>query len=83
MATVMELIILKSHELFGFIAAIVCGMITYIVSLMVVESFEEEDLALLIQIRTVLPGKTKWIIDILYSLLLHFKDIDINKGADH
>jgi len=73
MGTVMEIIILHNHDLSGFIFSTVSGMFVYLISSLVLGTFEQEDYVLLQSVKAVLPGKTKMIADWLISLLAQFK----------
>jgi hypothetical protein len=73
MGIVMEIIILHNREMFGFIASIVCGMAVYIVSALVLGTFEKEDYILLENLSRVLPGKSKRFLDGVLAFVGHFK----------
>jgi len=73
MGIVMEIIILHNRELFGFIAALVCGAMAYLISAVVLGTFEKEDFLVLENLSRVLPKKSKPFLDSLLAFVGHFK----------
>jgi O-antigen/teichoic acid export membrane protein len=73
MGTVIKLIINYNDTISGFITSIVSGIIAYVISLVILEKFEEEDFILLEKAKSLLPGKTKLIIELAHTLLLRVK----------
>jgi O-antigen/teichoic acid export membrane protein len=73
MGIVMEIIILHNRELFGFIAAMVCGMAVYFITAMVLGTFEKEDYLVLENLSRVLPKKAKPFLDGILAFMEHFK----------
>jgi stage V sporulation protein B len=73
MGIAMEIIILHNRELLGFIMSIVTGMTAYIVSSLVIGTFEKEDYLLLQNLTRYLPGKLKKAVEGIISFMEHFK----------
>ena len=73
MGIVMEIIILHNRELLGFIASIIAGISAYLVSSLVIGTFEKEDYLLLQNLSRYLPGKLKTIMSGVISFMEHFK----------
>lgn len=69
----MELIILQNHELPGFVLAIMVGSVIYLVTALVLGTFEQEDYTLLQSARSAFPGKSKVVADWLVGLVAQFK----------
>ena len=81
MGIVMEIIILRNGEIPGFIISVLAGTVVYLISSLVLGTFEEEDLTLLGSARAVLPGRTKILIDHFSNLIIQFKGIPVVKEA--
>lgn len=73
MGIVMEVIILQNGEIPGFIISMVAGTVTYLISALVLGTFEEEDYKVLRSIRKVCPGPAKKFVDFCGSILRQFK----------
>ncbi len=73
MGTVMEIIILQNYQLLGFIAAVFAGGFVYLVSALVLGTFEGEDYTLLRSLERVLPGKSKQMVHWLVDFIAGFK----------
>jgi stage V sporulation protein B len=73
MGIVMELIILQAPGVVGFAVAIGAGAFVYLVSALVLGTFEEEDYRLLESARVAFPGKTKKGIDAMLAFVSQFK----------
>ncbi|MDD5673124.1 MAG: oligosaccharide flippase family protein [Chitinivibrionales bacterium] len=74
MGIVMELIILRAPNLFGYLAALISGGFVYCVAALILGTFEDEDYALLESVKKVLPGKSKRIIANLIDFIAQFKN---------
>jgi O-antigen/teichoic acid export membrane protein len=73
MGIAMEIVILQNGKIPGFILSTLTGIIVYLVSAVVLGTFEKEDYDLLQNIRRVCPGGLKKIVDFVYSILIQFK----------
>jgi O-antigen/teichoic acid export membrane protein len=73
MAIVMEIIILQNGALPGFILSIVAGSTVYLISALVLGTFEKEDYDLLHNIQSIAPGYLKVIIKGASELIMQFK----------
>jgi O-antigen/teichoic acid export membrane protein len=74
MGIAMELIILRNGEIPGFVFSVLAGCIIYIVSSLVLGTFETEDYTIMESIKGALPGKSKWIVDNMIRFLASFKN---------
>lgn len=74
MAIAMEIIIIQNNELSGFILSIFVGCFVYIISSLVLGTFEEEDYDLLTTIEHMSPGKFKYIVASIRNILGNFKN---------
>ncbi len=70
----MEIVVLKNNEIPGLILSVIVGIIVYLICSLVLGTFEEEDYSLLESIKDVLPGKAKYLMDILINFISQFKD---------
>jgi hypothetical protein len=73
MGITMEVILLQNNEIPGFILSILAGCSVYIVSSLVLGTFENEDYIILRSVRTVFPGKSKSIVDFVIAGISSFK----------
>lgn len=73
MAIAMEIILIQNSEIPGFLISLVTGGVVYVISSLVLGTFEEEDYILLRSVKTVLPGKTKNIMESIINILSNFK----------
>jgi O-antigen/teichoic acid export membrane protein len=73
MGTVMEIVILQNYQLLGFVVAVVAGAFVYLVSALVLGTFEGEDYTLLRSLERVLPGKSKRVVHWLVDFIASFK----------
>ena len=73
MGIVMEVIILQNGAIPGFIIATLAGGMVYLISALVLGTFEKEDYALLQSAKKVCPGSVKNIIDLICSMIAQFK----------
>lgn len=80
MGIAMEIIILQNGDIPGFILSIITGGIIYIISSLVLGTFEVEDYAILESVKTVLPGRTKKTMEMLINFVSSFKQN--GKGND-
>ena len=80
MAIAMEIIIIQNSEIPGFIISLITGGVVYVISSLVLGTFEEEDYILLRSVKSVFPGKTKNIMESIINFLLNFKNIEKQKN---
>jgi O-antigen/teichoic acid export membrane protein len=73
MAIVMEMIVLRNNELPGLIIATIGGSFVYLVSALVLGTFEKEDYRLLQSVKTVCPKSVKRLVDRGCGLMVQFK----------
>ncbi len=73
MGIVMEIIIIHNNGFLGFIMCIISGVTAYLISSLVVGTFEKEDYLLLQNLSRYLPGKLKIIVDGTISFMEYFK----------
>jgi len=73
MGIAMEIILIQNSEIPGFIISTVTGGVIYIVSSLVLGTFEEEDYAILRSVKRVLPEKAKIFIDSAIDFISSFK----------
>jgi O-antigen/teichoic acid export membrane protein len=81
MGTVMELIINQNSGIPGFVVSIFTGTAVYLISSLVLGTFEEEDMILLQSTKAVLPGKSKILVEHLCNLMMQFKGISTSEGS--
>ena len=81
MAIAMEIILIQNSEIPGFIISLVTGGVVYVISSLVLGTFEEEDYTLLRSVKTVLPGKTKNIMESIINVLSSFKSNGKQKNS--
>ena len=82
MGIVMELIILQNGEIPGFILSILAGGVVYIMSSLVLGTFEVEDYTILESVKAVLPGKTKRLMDGVIHFISSFKQNGKENGKE-
>ncbi len=82
MGIVMEIIILQNGEIPGFILSIIAGMVVYVISSLAFGTFEVEDYTILESVKTVLPGKSKQIMDGIIQFLSNFKQNGKENGEE-
>jgi len=73
MAIVMEIIIIHNGGIPGFILSIAAGTIVYLVSSLVLGTFEQEDYDLLKTIANLAPGYTRSLFEMVGKLIMQFK----------
>jgi len=73
MAIVMEIIIMQNNEIPGFILSLLAGGVTYLVSSLVLGTFEREDHDLTQTIENLAPGFLKGMVRAAAKLILQFK----------
>ena len=73
MAIAMEIILIQNNEIPGFLISLATGGVVYVISSLVLGTFEEEDYILLRSVKTVLPGKTKNVMESIINVLSSFK----------
>lgn len=74
MGVSMQMAVGHKSELLSFIVALPTGVVTYLVSSIVLGSFEEEDYILLRSVRSVVPGRLGTLTDGVIRFLSAFKE---------
>lgn len=74
MGTVMEIVLLRDREIFGSLFALAAGTVVYLVSALVLGTFEQEDYSILESAKKVLPGRMKGIVDWAIGFIAQFKN---------
>lgn len=82
MGIVMEIIILQNGEIPGFILSILAGGVVYVISSLVLGTFEVEDYTILESVKSVLPGKTKQIMAGIIYFISSFKQNGKENGKE-
>ncbi len=73
MAIVMEIVIMHNHGLFGFLASLLLGTLSYLVSALALGTFEKEDYLLLQNLSRYMPGGLKKMLNEAIAFLENFK----------
>ncbi len=73
MAVVMEMILMRMEGIPGFVLSFVGGSLVYLMSVLVISSTEDEDYSLLSSIKSVLPARSKKIVDGVVAVVTEFK----------
>ncbi len=82
MGVVMELIMLQNPLLWGFILSALAGGFVYVVSSLVLGTFEQEDYELLNSVQAVLPSRAKAVVQALIRFIAQCKKTSVAGNAD-
>jgi O-antigen/teichoic acid export membrane protein len=74
MGAVMEIIMMQTPLLPGFLVSALAGACVYIVACLALGAFEQEDYELLENVKAVLPGRAKNIMDTIIRFIAEFKN---------
>jgi O-antigen/teichoic acid export membrane protein len=74
MGAVMEIIMMQSPLLPGFLFSAIAGACVYIIACLALGAFEQEDYELLENVKAVLPGRTKNIMEAIIRFIAEFKN---------